>query len=95
MNSIQQQLQDELATMDWNAIIPHAKRDAVIVVDQQLDLVTVGTAIAKDQSHQVNRWITELLIHKPDTSELTAWNEEPETEFKTLIVQPFVLIQGT
>ncbi|MEY2984856.1 MAG: hypothetical protein RLZZ568_1473 [Cyanobacteriota bacterium] len=93
MNPIQQQLTNELAPMDWGAIMPHAKRDAVIVVDPSLDLVTVATAIATDQVSQVNHWISELLIHKPSQGELTAWNEQPTQEFQTLIVQPYVLIQ--
>lgn len=93
MNPIQQQLATELASMDWGAIMPHAKRDAVIVVDESLDLVTVGTAIATDQVSQVNHWISELLIYKPSEAELTAWNQQPDQEFQTLIVQPFVLIK--
>ncbi len=95
MNSIQQQLTEELAPMDWGAIMPHAKRDAVIVVDPSLDLVTVGMAIATDQVNKVNHWISELLIHKPSPTELTDWNNQPEQEFQTLIVQPFVLIKCT
>lgn len=93
MTNIQQQLQEELAPMDWETIIPHAKRDAVIVVDGSLDLVTVGLAIATDRVNEVNHWISELLIHKPSESELTTWNEQPNQEFQTLIVQPYVLIQ--
>lgn len=94
MTDIQKQLQEELAPMDWGTIIPHAKRDAVIVVDGSLDLLSVGMAIAKDEVNQVNHWISELLIHKPTEQELTDWNDEPEREFQTLIVQPYVLVQA-
>ena len=93
MNAIQQQLENERAVMKWDAIIPHARRDAVICVDAQLDLVTVGTAIAEDHVSSVNHWISELLIRKPSQEELTVWNQAPEQEFATLIVQPYVLIQ--
>jgi hypothetical protein len=93
MTDIRQQLQEELAPMDWGTLTPHAKRDAVIVVDGSLDLVTVGLAIATDRVSEVNHWISELLIHKPSESELTAWNDQPGQEFQTLIVQPYVLIQ--
>jgi hypothetical protein len=92
MDAIQQQLTEELAPMDWETILPHAKRDAVIVVDPSLDLVTVGLAIATDQVNQVNHWISELLIHKPSPTELTDWNNQPAQKFQTLIVQPYVLI---
>jgi len=93
MSNIEQQLQEELAPMDWGTLIPHAKRDAVIVVDGSLDLIAVGLAIATDRVNQVNHWISELLIHKPSEQELTQWNDQPEREFQTLIVQPYVLIQ--
>jgi hypothetical protein len=46
MSDIQTQLATELAPMDWETLIPHAKRDAVIVVDEALDLLEVGVAIA-------------------------------------------------
>lgn len=45
MSDIQTQLATELAPMDWETLIPHAKRDAVIVVDGALDLLEVGVAI--------------------------------------------------
>jgi hypothetical protein len=78
--------------MDWETLIPHAKRDAVIVVDGALDLVEVGVAIAEDNASVVQNWLSELLLHKPSQEELNDWNAEPEKQFNTLIVQPFVLI---
>jgi hypothetical protein len=78
--------------MDWETLIPHAKRDAVIVVDGALDLVEVGVAIAEDNATVVQNWLSELLLHKPFLEELNDWNAEPEKQFNTLIVQPFVLV---
>ena len=78
--------------MDWETLIPHAKRDAVIVVDGALDLVEVGVAIAEDNAAVVQNWLSELLLHKPSLEELNDWNAEPEKQFNTLIVQPFVLV---
>ena len=46
MSDVKTQLIKDLAPMDWETLIPHAKRDAVIVVDGALDLVEVGVAIA-------------------------------------------------
>ena len=93
MTDIKHQLTEELAPMDWETLIPHAKRDAIIVVDPALDLVEVGVAIAEDQANTVQNWISELLIHKPSREELSRWNENLTQEFLTLIVQPFVLIK--
>lgn len=93
MTDIQQQLSEEIAPMDWQTLMPHAKRDALIVVDKRLDLIVVATAIAMDQVSQVNHWISELLIQKPSAEQLSQWNEQPEQQFQTLIVQPYVLVQ--
>ena len=93
MTDIQTQLRDELAPMDWETIIPHVKRDAVIIVDPSLDLIEVATAIAEDQVAPVQSWIQAGLLHKPSTTDLSDWNHDLQKEFQTLIVQPFVLIQ--
>lgn len=90
--SIKTQLIEELANSQWSDIAPHAKRDAVIVVNESLDLVDVGTAIASDNIQLVQRWISEDLIYKPSVEQLSNWNNSPEQQFSTLIVQPFVLI---
>ncbi len=92
MSDVKTQLIKDLAPMDWETLIPHAKRDAVIVVDGALDLVEVGVAIAEDNAAFVQHWLSELLLHKPSLEELNDWNTEPEKQFNTLIVQPFVLI---
>ena len=93
MSDIKTKLQEDIATIGWRDIVPHAKRDAVIVVNPELDLVIVGEAIAKDNSGLVRNWIEQAKIAKPSTQQLTQWNNNPETQFTTLIVQPFVIVQ--
>lgn len=94
MSDFKTQLTEELAPMDWETLIPHAKRDAIIVVDNALDLVEVGVAIAEDNAALVKNWLSELLLHKPSQEELNDWNTQPEKQFNTLIVQPFVLVSA-
>lgn len=93
MSDIKTKLKEDIATIDWQDIIPHAKRDVVIVVNPELDLVMVGEAIAKDNSSLVNNWIQEAQIAKPSREQLTQWNNNPQTQFTTLIVQPYVIVQ--
>lgn len=93
-SDLQTQLQEELAEVDWNSLKPHASRDALIIVNPLLDLVKVGVAIAEDDKQSVSHWINEQLIVKPSAADLGKWNGQPEKMFKTLIVQPFVLICG-
>lgn len=92
MQDIKTQLEEELADVEWSDLIPHAQRDALIVVNESLNLVDVGVAIASDDVKVVRGWISEGLIQKPSVEQLGAWNISPEQKFSTLIVQPFVLV---
>ncbi len=80
--------------VQWEWLKPHAQKDTVIVVNPNLDLVTVGTAIATDNTQAVERWITEQLIGKPDAEQLSLWGSQDQ-RFLSLIVQPYVLVQDT
>ncbi|MGK7943134.1 MAG: DUF2288 family protein, partial [Microcystaceae cyanobacterium] len=48
MQDIKDRLSQDLADTQWRDIEPHAKRDAVIVVHNSLDMVEVGVAFAQD-----------------------------------------------
>lgn len=90
-----QDLREELSTMvdeaEWEWLMPHAERDALLVVDQNLDLLEVGMAIASDNVSSVQTWISQNLIHKPSAQETQIW--ESDRRFKALIIQPYVLVQ--
>ena len=93
MSDIKKRLQEDIASVCWQEILPHAKRDAVFVIDKRLDLLEVAEAIALDNASLVSNWIAKQLIAKPSSTQLTVWNNHPETQFTTAIVQPFVIIQ--
>lgn len=92
-----QDLRTELAAMvdeaEWEWLIPHVQRDAVVIVDPNLELVEVGVAIADDNVMAVERWISEQLIHKPTPEQLSDWGSDRSHRFNALIVQPYVLVQ--
>jgi hypothetical protein len=92
MSKIQEQLLEELADVTWSDLQPHAKRDAVIIVHESLNIVDVGLAIANDEVAKVDVWIAEQLIQKPTPNQLSHWNQDPTQKFSTLIVAPYVLI---
>lgn len=83
--------QDEAA---WEWLEPHAKRDAIIWVSDEIDLVDVGMAIATDDAKKVQHWIAEQVISKPNADQLSQWNSDNTIRFKSLIVAPFVLIKS-
>ncbi len=93
MEDVRATLAENLAEVDWQNLTPHAKRDALIVVTSYLDLVEVGVKVAANDTASVQNWISEQLIAKPSSEQLATWNQEPNKQFNTIIVQPFVLVQ--
>ena len=93
MPDIREQLAENLDVAEWNWLVPHVKRDSVVIIDQKLDLLDVGVAIASDHKSYVENWISQELIYKPTTEQLSTWNSNDTKKFNALIVQPFVLVQ--
>ncbi len=93
MQDLRAQLAETLDEAKWEWLIPHAKRDALVVVAEQLDLIDVGVAIAQDDVASVQNWISSSLIAKPSLDQLSDWNSDRTKRFNTLIVQPYVLVQ--
>lgn len=93
MQDLKAELAQTLDEATWDWLVPHAKRDVVIVVTPGLDLLDVGVAIASDDTLSVQRWISEQLLHKPFPEQLAAWNSDQAKTFQALIVQPYVLVQ--
>ncbi|WP_088890457.1 DUF2288 domain-containing protein [Leptolyngbya ohadii] len=92
-----QELREELEKMvdeaEWDWLIPHAQRDAIVLVDPALDLVDVGVAIANDNVSTVQEWILAEKLQKPSQQQLSDWGQDRSRRFNALIVQPYVLIQ--
>lgn len=94
-----QELRKELANMvgptEWDWLKPHIARDVVVLVDPQLDLIEVGIALTHDNVQLVQRWIGEQLMTKPTKDQLQTWGVVgPSYKLQSLIVQPYVLVQG-
>ena len=93
MADLKAELAKDLDQAEWEWLIPHVKRDSVLIIAKELNLVDVGIAIASDNLLSVQHWISEQLIQKPSETQLSDWNSSPQKRFNTLIVQPYVLIQ--
>ncbi|MCC5642064.1 DUF2288 domain-containing protein [Nostoc sp. CHAB 5824] len=93
MSDLRAELTEILDEAEWEWLIPHVQRDAVILVSLELNLVDVGVAIASDNIPSVEQWIDKQLIAKPTIVQVGEWNGDPTKRFNTLIVQPYVLAQ--
>lgn len=93
-----QELRQKLSSMvgpaEWHWLKPHIARDAVVFVNPGLDLLEVGIALTNDNVQAVQRWIGEQLLTKPTAAQLQNWGSEgPSQPLRSLIVQPYVLVQ--
>jgi len=86
MEDLRAELAEGLDEAEWNWLIPHVQRDAVIFVAEQLDLVDVGVALASDNVASVQSWIDDQLIHKPSVTQISDWNGDRTKRFNSLIV---------
>ncbi|WP_413171176.1 DUF2288 domain-containing protein [Anabaena azotica] len=93
MSDLRVELTQNLDEAEWDWLIPHAQRDAIIVVADGLDLLDVGEAIATDNIPSVQNWIDEQLLAKPSPEQLGEWNSDRTKRFNALIVEPYVLVQ--
>lgn len=91
---IRTRLKAELAEVEWKSLLPHLKRDALILVSSELDLVETAVCLAADDNGRAEAWISTNQLGKPDAEHIKSWEKEPNKLFKMLIVQPFVLIQS-
>jgi hypothetical protein len=93
MPGLKEKLEQDVADISWKELQVHAKRDAIIVIKDELELSVVAVAIAEDNTTSVQGWIGEQAIAKPTAQQLTDWNQNPEKQFVALIVQPFVVVK--
>ena len=90
---MREKLASTLGYVFWSDLRAHAGRDALIIVADDLDIVDVGVAVARNDTTQVERWINEKKLTKPTAQDLALWPADPLAQFESLIVAPFVLIR--
>jgi hypothetical protein len=90
---MRERLAETLGDVFWTDLRAHAARDALIIVADELDLVDVGMAVASDDVATVDAWIREGKLSKPTAEDLARWPLDGAARFRSLIVQPFVLIR--
>lgn len=91
--SLREKLAEEIFTGLWHDLKPHSERDAVFLVDENLELLDVAVKVASDEATVVGTWIQSGKIRRPTPEELESWAGEPTKGFRFVIVQPYVLIQ--
>lgn len=93
MSEDRERFEKDLAEVNWRSLRIHTQRDALILVDVQLDLVEVACRVTADAAADVGEWIENGLIVKPTADQLVSWETELDKPFRMLIAAPYILIQ--
>lgn len=93
MKKTREELAVQVDVARWDWLRAHLERGGLIVVNRGLDLVDVGVRIASDDTAAVGDWIQSGLLAKPSAEQISAWDDQADCSFSTLIISPYVLIQ--
>lgn len=85
-------LRQEIGTVTWNRLQPHAERGVLFLVDSELDLLEVGIAVAEDRTESVRQWLEEGRLARPEAAKTTLWRQQGGL-FQALIVKPYIFFQ--
>ena len=91
---LRQRIEATLGQVLGSDLAAHLDRDAVLWVDGSLDLTVCALAIARDNAHAVDTWLTMGAIKRPTAAERATWKAAPERPWRAVVVQPFVLVQS-
>jgi len=90
---LKDKLQSEILDTQWEPVAPHFARGTVYLLDEDLDIVEVGQAMATDDISQIKQFLDNGLMAPPTPEEATLFAKESSILFKMLIIEPYVLIQ--
>ena len=84
----------ELCGAEWKLLEPHFKRDALFVVESNLNLVEVAVDIAEDNVSKIKEALDSGQLRKPTEDEIEDWKSKPDDILGDfLIVSPYVIMQ--
>ncbi|PIK13991.1 DUF2288 family protein [Halobacteriovorax sp. JY17] len=93
MEDLKEKLKTEIEKAKWLLLEEHHKRDALLIVDLELNLVEVAASVALDDVMNVKEWLTTEKLIRPTEEMIQSWEENPELDFNFLIIQPYVIAQ--
>ena len=92
--ALRAKLEAEILPAEWKMLKMHARREALFLVAEPLELVDAALAVAQDQPALVGAWLQSGELRRPTAAEAARWLEaEDQPLFRAVIVQPFVLAQ--
>ncbi len=94
MENLKEKLSSEKEAASWKILEEHHEREALLIVDKELDLIDVGVSIANDEVMKVKEWLTSQQLMRPDEDMVSQFLEDDNNMcFEFIIIQPYVLAQ--
>ncbi|WP_127718461.1 DUF2288 family protein [Halobacteriovorax sp. HLS] len=93
MENLKEKLSSEKEAASWKILEEHHEREALLIVDKELDLIEVGISIANDEVAKVKDWLTSQQLMRPDEQMVLDFAEDDSMSFEFIIIQPYVLAQ--
>jgi hypothetical protein len=88
-----QKIAQQILTGQWADIREHMERDAIFIVESDLDLVDVGICVVNDDVEAVRVWLDRGSLARPTRQQATDWDKSSDRLFRFVILAPYVLIQ--
>ena len=88
MDSLKEKFEKELTHVPWSALIPHAQKERLFLVDQSVDLIQVALWIAQDSVQHIQSVIDQKQLVRVSST------DKQDGVFQFLIVQPYILAQS-
>lgn len=90
---LKEKLEKEILDTNWEPLAPHFARGTVYLLDEDLDIIQVGEAMAMDNVAALQQWLDNGLLSTPTPEEATLFTKDSNIFFKMLIIEPYVLVQ--
>ena len=84
----------ETARLAWPELERHFARGVVVRVRPGFDLIEAALAVAENRVAEVQRWLADGTLAKPDTDDAERWHAAQQV-FWGVVVAPFVIVQET
>ncbi len=92
--ALRAEFHSQTARIPWHDLQPHYARGAVVMVQENMDLVEVAIQLRRDNKGQFEAWIAGGQVAGVTDEQASAWYDS-NPEVWAVVVAPWVLVQAT
>lgn len=92
-DELRAKLASEVHAIGAAELVPHHRRDALVVLDPAVDLLDTAVAMGTNDHVTIAELIASGQLAKPSLAQLADWCVDTSLQFQFVIVQPYVLAQ--